>query len=83
MSLTFFLPCLVLSNGLTDIQKQCGQQEYDGFDYNEGCDSISIPFDKEECYCKEDLCNGALNLNSSLQLLLFLTFLVSIFKFGC
>ena len=34
-------------------------EERPGFQYNEGCDTITVPFKQRECYCKQNLCNSA------------------------
>ncbi len=48
------------SNGTEfEVSKKCGPPEHDDLDYNEGCDSIDVPYRQTICYCKENLCNGS------------------------
>jgi hypothetical protein len=42
----------VVSNGESIVDKYCGAVEDPRFDYVEGCDVISIPYETEWCYCK-------------------------------
>ena len=41
------------------MEKLCADEERPGFEYNEGCDTITVPFKQRECYCKQNLCNSA------------------------
>ena len=47
------------SNGFEQVEKLCADEERPGFEYHEGCDTITVPFKQQECYCKQNLCNSA------------------------
>ena len=47
------------TNGFEQSEKLCADEERPGFQYNEGCDTITVPFKQRECYCKQNLCNSA------------------------
>ena len=40
------------------VQKLCGAPEEPQFVYEEGCDTIDVPFKMQKCYCRQELCNG-------------------------
>ncbi len=46
-------------DGREVVSKFCGTPEDPRFEYEDGCDTIDIPYETEKCYCREDLCNGA------------------------
>ena len=46
-------------NGQEEVLRLCGDQERSDIYYSVGCDSSDVPFEREDCYCKGDLCNGS------------------------
>ena len=72
---TLFL--LDLRNGYFEEHRVCGDLERTDIEYQEGCDSIDVPYDAEICYCKQNLCNGSTKSVISIFLIV-LTILIPI-----
>lgn len=63
------------------VTQYCGGLEDPRYEYEEGCDSIDIPYGTEKCYCRTELCNGAESSGGHALFLLFplLASILSIF----
>ena len=46
------------------VEKLCAGPEDNKYEYHETCDSSSVPYKKEFCYCRGELCNGSSNIKA-------------------